>query len=74
MDIVIKRYNTAHNSDSKLLNAFNGSGLLQNYVAARLTNNQTIRLLLYQDQLEEEEQAIAEQIAKKVIDTIQACN
>ena len=69
--LVIKRINEAHgHSDNKLLNAFNGKSALENYIVARLTNQNTIRLLLYEDQLEQEEQAIANEIIDKAIKTL----
>lgn len=71
MDIIVKRINEAHgHGNHKLLNAFNGKSALENYIAARLTNSETVRLLLYQEQLEQEEQAIANDIIKIVLDTI----
>lgn len=72
MDIVIQRFNEAHNSSSKLLNAVNGKGMLQNYIAAKLTNSETVRLLLYQDQLEQEKQAIANQILAIAVNTLKS--
>lgn len=71
MDIIVKRINEAHgHADNKLLNAFNGKSALENYIAARLTNSETVRLLLYQEQLEQEEQAIAKDIIKIVNDLV----
>lgn len=71
MNIIVNRINEAHgHADNKLLNAFNGKSALENYIAARLTNSETVRLLLYQEQLQQEEQAIANDIVKIVIDTI----
>lgn len=69
---MIINYNKAHNSDSKLLNAFNGKSMLQNYICARLTNSETVRLLLYQDQFEAEKQAIANQIIDIAVNTLKS--
>lgn len=50
MNIIVNRINEAHgHADNKLLNAFNGKSALENYIAARLTNSETVRLLLYQE-------------------------
>ena len=71
MDIIVNRINEAHGHENhKLLNTVNGKSALENYIAARLTNSETVRLLLYQEQLEQEEQAIANDIVKIVLDTI----
>lgn len=71
MDIDVYRINAAHglfnNYRSPVADTFNGNGLLENYIRAKLTNRKTIRLLLDQDQLQEEQNAIAEEIAKKVV-------
>ena len=71
MNIIVQRLNAAHSLNngykSPIADTFNGKGLLENYIRARLTNRQTIRLLLQQEQLQAEENAIAEEIAEKVI-------
>lgn len=72
MNIIVKRINEAHNADSKLLNAFNGKSMLQNYIAARYSVSNTVRLLLYQDQFEEQKQAIANQIIDIAVNTLKS--
>lgn len=71
MDIIVQRLNAAHSLNkgykSPIAETFNGKGLLENFIRARLTNRQTIRLLLQQEQLQAEENAIAEEIAEKVV-------
>ena len=58
MDIDVYRINAAHglfnNYRSPVADTFNGNGLLENYIRAKLTNRKTIRFLLDQDQLQEE--------------------
>ena len=50
MDIIVNRINEAHGHENhKLLNTVNGKSALENYIAARLTNSETVRLLLYQE-------------------------
>ena len=71
MNIIVNRINEAHgHTDNKLLNAVNGKSALENYIAARYTVSNTVRLLLYKEQLEQEEKAIADDIVKIVLDTI----
>ena len=71
MNIQVQRINQAHsfNNDyrSPIADTYNGKSLLENYIRARLTNRKTIRLLLDQNQLQEEQQAIAEEIADRVM-------
>ena len=71
MNIDIQRINDAHNLyknyKSPLTNTFNGKSLLQNFIVAKLTQRQTIRLLLDKEQLQAQENAIAEEIADKVM-------
>lgn len=70
MNIIIKNINEAHgHANNKLLNAFNGKSALENYIVARLTNRETVRLLLDEQQLEQEKQAIADEIVEKVVKT-----
>ena len=71
MNIDIQRINDAHNLyknySSPLANTFNGKSLLQNFIVAKLTQRQTVRLLLDKEQLQAQENAIAEEIADKVM-------
>ena len=71
MNIEVQRLNAAHSFNksyiSPITETFNGNGMLENYIRAKLTSKNTIRLLLDQDLLHEEQNAIAEEIAKKVI-------
>ena len=70
MNIDIQRINEAHglynNYKSPLADTFNGNTLLQNYVKAKLTQRKTVRLLLDKEQLQAQEDAIAQEIANKV--------
>lgn len=72
MNIIIQNLNYAHSLNSgyrsPIAETFNGNGLLDNYIKAKYTEHKTVRLLLEQNQLQEEENAIAEQIARKVIE------
>lgn len=76
MDIMIQNFNRAisgsNNSFSSLEGAFNGKSILQNYIRARLTNRQTIRILLDQEQYEREKAAIAQQIADETISIVRS--
>ena len=71
MNIDVYRINAAHelfnNYRSPIADTFNGNGILENYIKAKLTNRKTVRLLLDQDQLQDEQNAIAEEISKKVV-------
>ena len=71
MNLDIQRINTAHNLTnsykSHIAETYNGNGLLENFIRAKLTQRQTIRLLLDQEQLQEQENAIAKEIADKVM-------
>lgn len=71
MNLDALRINTAHNLTngykSPIAETYNGNGLLENFIRAKLTQRQTIRLLLDQDQLQEQENAIAKEIADKVM-------
>ena len=75
MDIIVKSYNAALNHNnyiSPIARGYQGNSMLQNYIAARLTNRQTIRILLEQEHLEQEENAIAAQIADRIIKTVES--
>ena len=76
MDMITQRINRAHNTSntyrSPIADTYNGNTLLQNYIKARLTNRQTIRLLLDQNQLQSIQEALAEEIAQRTIDTIRS--
>lgn len=57
---------------SFLEDAFNGNSLLQNFIKARLTNRQTVRLLLDQEQLEAQKNAIASEIADRTVKVLRS--
>lgn len=74
MNIDLQRINAAHGLTngykSPIAETYNGNGLLKNFIRAKLTQRQTIRLLLDSEQLQAQEDAIAEEIAQRTIDLI----
>ena len=72
MNITIQRINQAHNTDngyrSPIADTYSSQSMIERYIKARLTNRQTIRILMDQDYLQEEQKAIAQDIAKSVLE------
>ena len=70
--MIIQRINQAHNTNngyrSPIADTFSNQSMIERYIRARLTNRQTTRILLDQNYLQQQETAIAEDIAKKVLE------
>ncbi len=72
MNMIIQRFNQAHSAGngyrSPIADTFSNQSMIERYIKARLTNRQTTRILLDQEYFHEEQKAIAEDIAKMVLE------